>query len=160
MAKDAPTNNVPGDFRSLLEKPADSYEAPKPTPEGSFVHLIKGFKFDKSTGEKKTPYVEFALTMIEPLPDVDEAALAEFLNGQSLGEKNVRGATYYLTQDAMYRLGEFLVDHCGCTSGIPTSEQIQEAVGKHFVGHYTQAPSTKDPSKVFSNMDSTSAVPA
>lgn len=149
---------MPQEFQNLLQKPADEFEAPKPIPEGTFIHAIKGFKFGKSS-EKKTPFVEFDLGVVEPLPDVNEEALKDWLGDETIDKKKVRGLTFYLTGDAMYRLGEFLVDHCGVQAGIPSGEQIQAAVGQQFAGTYSHSPSTRDPTKVFANLDSTAPVP-
>lgn len=96
------------EFTSILDRPSSDIEKPKPLPQGTYRFTVQGLpKYDKST-KKQTSYVEFALKPTAAMDDVDEddlKAMGGFAN------KTVK-ATYYETEDAIWRLKEFL-DHCG-----------------------------------------------
>lgn len=98
--------NAPN-FSSVLDKPSSAIQKPKPFPVGSYIGVVKGPpKIDKST-KKQTEYSEYTIQVTQALSDVDEEALAAF---GDIGQKTVR-ATFYHTDDSIYRLAEFL-DHC------------------------------------------------
>ena len=145
---------MPPDFQSLLDKPADTYEPPKALTAGSYIFGVKSFKFDKSA-QKKTDFVQFLCVPIQPLEDVpmDELALVD-----KWQEKEMK-LDFYLTPDAMHRLGTFLVDTMEVQKGVPTREQIQMAVGGQFMGMVAHQPSNRDPSVVYANIVQTSPAP-
>lgn len=98
--------NAPN-FSSVLDKPSSAIQKPKPFPVGSYIATVQGPpKIDKST-KKQTEYSEYTLKPFQTLDDVDSDALAEF---GGLGQKTMR-ATFYHTEDAIYRLKDFF-DHC------------------------------------------------
>lgn len=95
-------------FSALLNKAGSEVERPKPMPIGTYTCVVKGLpKMDKSS-KKQTEYVEFTLQPVAAGPDVDTDAL-EAMGG--LAEKTLR-ATYYITENSLWRLKEFL-GHCG-----------------------------------------------
>ena len=95
-------------FGALLDKPASDVERPKPLPQGSYHCVVKGLpRFDKSS-KKFTEFVEFTLQPTSAGEDVDEEDL-EAMGG--IANKTIR-ATYYITEDALWRLKDFL-GHCG-----------------------------------------------
>jgi len=95
-------------FGALLDKPASDVERPKPLPQGSYHCIVKGLpRFDKSS-KKFTEFVEFTLQPTSAGEDVDEEDL-EAMGG--IANKTIR-ATYYITEDALWRLKDFL-GHCG-----------------------------------------------
>ncbi len=95
-------------FGALLDKPASDVERPKPLPQGSYHCIVKGLpRFDKSS-KKFTEFVEFTLQPTAAGEDVDEEDLA-VMGG--IANKTIR-ATYYITEDALWRLKDFL-SHCG-----------------------------------------------
>src|SRR6266446_6655385 len=94
-------------FGALLDKPASDIERPKPLPQGSYLCVVKGLpRFDKSS-KKQTEFVEFTLVPTTPGEDVDADDLAA-LGG--IANKTIR-ATYYITEDSLWRLKAFL-EHC------------------------------------------------
>lgn len=98
-------------FASILDESPTEVNRPKPLPAGTYTCVVTGQPtYDKST-QKGTPYVMFNLRPIAAETDVDEDELAEALNGNALESKTIR-ATYYTTEDAIYRLDEFH-QHCG-----------------------------------------------
>ncbi len=95
-------------FGALLDKPASDVERPKPLPQGSYHCIVKGLpRFDKSS-KKFTEFVEFTLQPTAAGEDVDEEDLAAM---GGIANKTIR-ATYYITEDALWRLKDFL-SHCG-----------------------------------------------
>ena len=95
-------------FGALLDKPASDVERPKPLPQGSYHCIVKELpRFDKSS-KKFTEFVEFTLQPTSAGEDVDEEDL-EAMGG--IANKTIR-ATYYITEDALWRLKDFL-GHCG-----------------------------------------------
>lgn len=95
-------------FGVLLDKPASDVERPKPLPQGSYHCIVKGLpRFDKSS-KKFTEFVEFTLQPTAAGEDVDEEDLAAM---GGIANKTIR-ATYYITEDALWRLKDFL-SHCG-----------------------------------------------
>lgn len=110
-------------FQSILDESPTSVDYPKPTPVGSYLCRIPQPEYGKSS-LKKTPFVQYDLKILSALEDVDPAALAEC--GDVAG-RTIR-ATYYTTEDAIYRLDEFHA-HCGIDLGKPASRrQRNEAI--------------------------------
>ena len=143
-------------FSDLLSKPVDSFKRPLPVPAGSYLATVGQFKLDKSK-QKQTPYVQFPITPIQPLDDVsaDELTAAQ----ESWGEKSLRDkpflSDFYLTPEAMWRLGEFLRDKLGIeANGRPTQELLAEAVGMQVMVMVTHTQSQKDPETVYANIQS------
>ena len=94
------------DFKKLLSKNMDEVERPRPLPPGTYYGRVTKFTVDVSK-EKKTPDVRFFLSVTSAGDGVD----ADSLNGVDLSKKQLR-KDYYLTQDADYRLKEF-IKSCG-----------------------------------------------
>lgn len=143
--------NTPS-FSPILSKSWDDVEAPKPFPTGSYLFIVKGLpRFDKSS-KKQTEFYEFTLQPIQALDDVDDDALREF---GGFVDKTIR-TTFYLTEDALYRLKEF-VEACGVsTAGRTPAQTINDlpncqviGVVKHTIGQngrvYTDVSSFTNP---------------
>lgn len=144
-------------FGSVLDRESSSVERPKPMPVGTYLCVVKGQpKFDVSS-KKKTEFAEFSLYVLQAAEDVDQEALAEALNGKPLAEKTIR-ATYYLTEDAIYRLKEFL-DHLGIeeTPGMTLRQRISGAPGRQVLAAIRHRPSD-DGTAVYAELASTAAV--
>lgn len=152
MAK--PATNV-ASFGSILQGSMADVERPKPVPTGHYVSVLIGQpRFDKST-RKGTEFVEFTHKLIEALDDVDEDALKEM---GGLKDKTIRN-TYYLTEEAKYRLKDFLI-HCGVAdedSDVSFSEAIAETPGKQVIVHIKHRPN-EDGSAIFANVAGTAPV--
>jgi hypothetical protein len=93
-------------FGTILDRPASEFKRPKPLPVGTYVCVVQDLpRRDKST-KKGTEFVEFTLKPVEASSDVDEEdlkAMGGFTN------KTLR-VTFWLTEDAAWRLSKFLVD--------------------------------------------------
>ena len=99
-------------------------------------------------------YVEFTLKPLEARDDVDEEALEEM---GGIGNRTLR-ATYYVTEDAKWRLAKFLED-CGIEieDGISFREYINYVPNQQVLAHVKHVPS-QDGTTVFANVADTAAV--
>jgi hypothetical protein len=93
-------------YNSLLDKTVGSTERPKAVPIGIYTGVIVDFAFDQSS-KKKTPYVRYGVKPIQPVSGVDPDLFAA-AGGQDRLNKMKLGLDFYLTEDAMWRLREFL----------------------------------------------------
>lgn len=127
MATAAKSSTRP-QMSSVLDRKIGDYERPKSLPVGEYITVVQAHEFGKSS-KKQTDFVRFTLKPLEALESVDTDALAEI---GGLGEKTIR-ATYYLTENAGYRLKEFL-EHCGLEDlDMPVSQACAEATGCQIV---------------------------
>lgn len=93
-------------FSSILDRPASEIKRPKPLPVGTYLCVLKGLpRYDKSS-KKQTEFVEFLGIPQSALDDVDREEL-EACGG--LEGKTIK-LTYYITEDAAWRLKKFLED--------------------------------------------------
>lgn len=116
---------MPPDFKSLLQKPADSFKKPPTWPGGTYHGKVKLTEFGESS-QKKTPYLRVIAQPYAAGEDVDQAAL-ESLN-IDMSKRTFRD-DFYLTEDALYRLTEFM-HTCGInTDGRSHMECIPEIGG-------------------------------
>jgi hypothetical protein len=121
-------------FASILDESPTEVSAPQPAPQGTYVFVVSNPRYDKST-KKGTDFVEFPVRAIAAESDVDEAELEE---AGGLDAINLR-ATFYLTEDAVYRLDEFH-SHCGIdledgTSRRSRNDAVVNAEVRGFVKH-------------------------
>lgn len=121
-------------FNALLNRRPNEVEKPKPLPVGDFLLSIAKYEFGESK-EKKTPYVRFTLNVLAPGEDVDPDALT----GVDLSKKQLR-LDFYITEDALWRLTEFLTESLGLDAGLETTQLIDQSVGMSFYGAVTQRP--------------------
>ena len=97
-------------FSSILDKPATDISRPKPLPVGTYLAIVEGLpRYDKST-KKQTDFVEFALRIAAAADDVDPEELEEVGLALKDGTPRSMKATYYITEDAAWRLKKFLED--------------------------------------------------
>lgn len=136
-------------FSSILDESPSEVAAPQPMPQGTYVCVVQGVTYDKTT-KKGTDYAEFTLRPIAAEADVDEDELAE--TGELEG-KTLR-ATFYLTEDAIYRLDEFHT-HCGldiANDGLSRRARNDEVINQEvraFVKHET----SQDGSRIFARFN-------
>lgn len=139
-------------FESILDMPSSEVERPKPLPVGSYVGIVQSHKFDRST-KKGTEYVEFTIKLIEALDDVDQEKLGE---QGGLGDKTLR-ATYYLTENSVWRLKDFL-NHCEAGDEDMTLRQrIAETPAKSITVKVRHEAS-QDGSQVYARISDTAPV--
>ena len=136
-------------FASILDESPTEVAAPQPMPQGTYVCVIQSLLYDKTT-KKGTDYVEFTLRPVAAESDVDEDELAET---GGLDGKTIR-ATFYLTEDAIYRLDEFHT-HCGLdieNDGLSRRARNDECINSEvraFVKHET----SQDGSRIFARFN-------
>lgn len=139
-------------IQSLLSKNADEIEKPKPLPPGQYQFIVTGHEFGESA-QKKTPFVSFKVRPVAPGPDVDQTALAQV---KEWNKKEMK-YDFYITEDALFRLKDF-IGHCGIgTSGRPLDACIPELTNQSFTGVVAQSISEKDHETVYANIVSSMA---
>jgi hypothetical protein len=166
-------------FAAILDRSPKDVEKPKTLPIGTYAWLIRGqYRLDKST-QKKTEFVEFTVVPQGPVQgdngnlDVDQEQLDEALTRRdgtktAIQSKSQR-LTFYLTEDALFRLEDFL-RHLGFE--IPTeaekknmSEEELEALpsfrsmlgetpNRQFAGYISHKPS-EDGTQMYANITKT-----
>lgn len=112
--------NAPN-FGTLLDTPSQSVERPKPLPTGSYLCVVKGQPRQDKSSKKGTEFVEFTLQPISALDDVDQEELTAM---GGFADKTIK-ATYYLTENSIWRLKDFL-DHCGIADEGTLRQRIDE----------------------------------
>lgn len=144
-------------FSSILDQQVDKVEFPKPWPVGTYLALIDGVpRFDKSK-QKHTDFVEFNVKFLQAQPDVDQAALAEALKDKPITEKKVRPITFYLTEDSIFRLDDFLFNNLGIETGTSRKMAISMAPGRQVLCTIKHEPS-QDGTQIYANIGSTAKV--
>jgi hypothetical protein len=128
-------------FKHLLARPAGQAERPKALPAGDYPGIIAKFEQGESS-QKKTPYVRF-LTNITGWPDTveEEDRVLHKPDGTTSPidlSKKQQKVDYYLTDDALWRLDEFIRSAGLETAGKSYEEIIPECVGVHVTLAITQ----------------------
>lgn len=147
-------------FSSILDRQSTEIERPKPLPIGTYLCVVKGQpRMDKSS-KKQTPFVEFTLAIIQAQDDVDQESLDEFLSRKdgskkALNEQSTR-ATFYLTEDAAWRLTEFL-DHCGTDEDQTLGSRVNDAINCQVYAQIRHEPN-EDGTAMFARLGKTAAV--
>ena len=140
-------------FNDILNRQAGTAEKPKPLPGGTWLFSIKSHRFDTST-KKGTPFVEFTLAPTAPDSDVDTDHLTKVPNWK---DKELR-LTYYFTEDALWRLDQFLNEHLSLSlEGRPYAAVIPETTGRQFRGFVTHVQSQKDQETWYAEINQTAA---
>lgn len=145
-------------FGSILDRPSSEVEKPKPLPVGSYGCVVKGLpRFDKSS-QKQTEFVEFLLQPISAGEDVDEEDLAAWMQkpdgtSRTLSDTSIR-ATYYLTEDSVWRLKEFL-DHLGIEEGDSSLRQRIDETPNCSVIAYIRHEASQDGTSIFAKLAKT-----
>ena len=139
-------------FGALLDKPASDVERPKPLPQGSYHCIVKGLpRFDKSS-KKFTEFVEFTLQPTAAGEDVDEEDLAAM---GGIANKTIR-ATYYITEDALWRLKDFL-GHCGIEEDGSLRNMIDQTPNCEVIA-FIKHRASEDGQSVFAELAKTAPV--
>lgn len=153
-------------FGSILDKPASKVEKPKPLPAGTYTCLVKGQPRQDQSQKKKTEFVEFTLVPQQAGEDIDEDDLKTALTKAdgsvaSLQDKSIR-ATFYLTEDALWRLKKFLEEDCQIEAEEDGEEKsirqmVAEAPGKLVMASLRHK-SSEDGTTVWAELGSTAPV--
>jgi len=114
-------------FMDALNRKADDIEKPKPLPVGTYIGTVAGPAEIKEIGQNNTPAAIFQFNILSADADVDTEALTHAGGCQG---KRLR-QTFFLTEDALYRLKDFLVEICGIeASGRTVGEMLPDAVNR------------------------------
>jgi hypothetical protein len=142
-------------FADILNRQAGSAERPKPLPVGTYLAMVKG-QYEEITAKSGNKGLQFTLQILQAAEDVDEASLAEALNGKPLGDKTTK-TTFWTSEDALWRLDKFLED-LGMELGTATYSQVLASTpGKQVMISLKHKP-TQDGTSVFSEVASTAPV--
>ncbi len=140
-------------FASILDESPTEIIRPEPLPEGTYLAVVGMPRYDKSS-KKKTDFVEFPLRLINAGPDVDDESLAQALGDGKLNDKEMK-ITFYLTEDAKYRLDEFHRD-CGVDIEVPASRRARnEACVNQEVRVHIKHSSSEDGTRIYANASRT-----
>lgn len=145
-------------FASILDRPSTEIERPKPLPQGTYSTVVNGLpRYDKSS-KKQTEFVEFTLKVLAAGEDVDEDDLKAWMQKpdgttRSLADASIR-ATYYLTEDAAWRLKKFLEDLGTTDEDGSLRQRIEMAPGRQ-VNVFMKHRASEDGSTTFAEIGST-----
>lgn len=141
-------------FTDVLDQPLGEVERPKPVPAGSYLAVIQGQpNYGEVNGKDgPTKIVDLTAKLLQPQEDVNMQELADM---GGLGDKSVR-IRFFLTQNAAFRLDDFLWEHLGIEKGNGKTLRmaLSETTGRQVGLKIKHTPST-DGKSIFSNVDST-----
>ena len=142
-------------FAAILDQPVSETSRPKPLPAGSYICVVEGLPEQDVSAKKKTPYVRFTLRPLQAQDDVD----ADALNDQGGFGSRTFKATYYVTEDAKWRLKKFLEDLQIDDEGEDKtfSQMISESPGRQVIA-YVKHRASEDGEAVYAEVNGTAAV--
>lgn len=111
------------DFASLLNRQVDSVEPPKRFPIGPYDAVIVDHECGESSN-KGTPYVRFNVKLLSPREGVDMDEFEEAGGMEKLNDRKPIRFDFYLTDDAYYRLRQFLENGLGLQASGRTFDQV------------------------------------
>lgn len=109
------------DFSQLLRKPVGEAKRPPALPVGDYPGVIKGYAFGDNN-RNRTPYIRFTLGLTGWPEDADP------LDGVDLSKRQ-KTRDYYLTDDAEWRLHDFIQTLGLDLNGQSLEEAIPQTVG-------------------------------
>lgn len=125
------------DFSQILSRPAGEAKRPPPLPPGDYYGLVKSYELGDNN-KNKTPYVRLAIGLNDwpdnsedewTHADKDGTSQAVCKADVDLSKRQMR-RDYYFTDDALWRLDEF-IRSCGIDPrGRSYTEVIPELVGQ------------------------------
>lgn len=144
-------------FSDILDRPASETERPKPLPAGGYLCVVKGLPRRDKSAKKGTPFVEFILQPVEAMEDVDAEALAAM---GGLANKTIK-ATYYLTEDALWRLKDFLEHTTGeeVPEGASYSQLIEQTPNCQVIA-FLRHEASEDGASIFARLAKTAPLEA
>jgi len=150
-------------FTSILDKPAESLEAPKPIPVGTYLALISVPETYSKVGANQTDMVSWPVKLIQPQADVDLAALNEALSSKdgttkSLGDIKQK-LEQFLTENSAFMVRDFLKNTLGIDdTGKSLRQMISEALGKQMIVTIKHGLTKGDNPRVFAQISDTAKV--
>lgn len=142
-------------FADILKKRASDVEAPKPLPVGTYICLVTALPEFAKMGKNETDVANYTLRVIQAGEDVDPDAYREATKGRETVQIKHR---FFLTEDAIYRLKNFLVDDLQIEEdGKTLGELIQESAGRQVRVSLKHRPS-QDGTQIYSEVSGTAPV--
>lgn len=148
-------------FGSILDRKPSSIEKPKTLPVGTYLCIVQGMpRQDKAkTG---TMFLEYTLKYMQATDDVDQEDLQAALTRADGTTKKLQEMTiklkFFITEDAAYRLTDFL-EHCGLNEeDFESTRQMSEAAGGCQVLVKLKHVPSDDGESVYANVDRTAPV--
>lgn len=140
------------DFTQLLKTNLDTVKRPPTLPAGTFHGRITKYEFGESK-EKKTPYVRFHVQLLSPGADIASEDMQD-ADGTPIDiSKRQLRQDFFLTQDSMYRIKEFM-ESCGIsTSGRSLDITIPELLNAPVLVGVVQS-NSRDGSEIYNNIGS------
>jgi hypothetical protein len=120
------------DFSQMLRKPAGEAKKPQALPIGDYPGVITGFEVGDNN-KNKTPYVRYFVKLTGLAEGVDTSEL----DGADISKRQFR-RDYYLTDDALWRMDEFLRSVGINSQGRTYEECLPEAVGAQVTAEVQQ----------------------
>lgn len=125
-------------FTSILDKPAEMLEAPKPIPVGTYLALISGEGVMDKVGANQTDIVKYPVKLMAPQGDVDMAALQEALSMKDGTTKTLADTKLtwdlWLTENSGHIVRDQLRDKLDIDpTGKTLRQMLAEAVGKQMI---------------------------
>lgn len=156
-------NDQAPNFLSVLDKPADVLEAPKPIPVGTYLAIISGPETYSQVGQNKTDIVKWPVKLIQPQDDVDKAQLNEALTSKDGTVKSLGDVKFtydaFLTEASAFIVRDTLQNVMGIDpAGKTLRQMISEAIGKQFLATVKHGMTTGNNPRVFASIDSVAKV--
>jgi hypothetical protein len=148
-------------FTDILNRQSNTIERPKPIPVGTYLWVVQGLPRQDKSQKKGTPFVEFTCKPLSAQDNVDPDDLGTMLtraDGQKKAlQDQVRKLTFYLTEDALWRLTKFLDDCQAGDESMTLAQRISETPNCQFYGDITHS-SSEDGEATYANISKTFAV--
>lgn len=120
------------DFQKLLSQRVDDAKPPPVFPAGHYFGVIRSQEYGKSA-KKQTPFCRYMLQLTGPSDDVSADMLVDDEGAPLDVTKRQFRADFYLTQDSLFRLANFLKSINISTEGRGFDETIPEAIGAQII---------------------------
>lgn len=140
------------DFSALLRKPAGEAKRPPLLPGGDYMGVVKSFEMGESS-QKKTPFVRFNVVLQDwptsapqewQVPGPDGKSMVQISRSDVDLSKRQMRRDFFFTEDALYRLDEFLRS-CGISvEGRTYEEALPDVVGATVVAEVQQQMSQRE----------------
>lgn len=131
--------NIP----DIIDQAPKDIPGPPKAPEGTYLCLVESHEFGQSS-QKKTPYVRYNFRALQEQEDVDSDAL----EAEGGLEKLTIRDEFYLTDGAIFRLGNFLSQSLGLPDDQTMRQLIPMADGQQVfvsIEHEPQEASPNNP---------------
>lgn len=156
-------NQQSPNFMDIIDKPADSIEAPKPLAVGNYLGIISGPYTEKKVGQNETRFVSWPIKLIQPQPDVDMAALNESLSSKDgtvkpLGDVKMNW-DMALTDNSAHIVLDWMENTLGIDRvGKTMRQMLAETVGKQLICTVKHGMTKGNNPRVFASITDTAKV--